>query len=316
VIAWPTMRRVDFWRGHLGAARDAYAVVTRAIAEHEPVLVVADEGEGRAAEGWLGDGIEVIELPIDDSWIRDNGPTVLVDDAGERLGVQFGFNGWGRRVVPHDRDAAVGPLLGEHLGIPVERAPLVIEGGAFAGDGAGTLITTEPCVLSDDRNPGLGRDDAEAVLRDWLGAERVIWLAAGLSDDLTGGHVDNVAAFTADPGTVLLQTTTDPDDPDHAIAADNERRLRDAGLEVVVIDVLPHVQCFDEIVEIPYLNFSVTDTAVFVPVGGAAADREIVEQIASHFPGHAAVPVPAAVLAYGGGGVHCITQPVPFGSAP
>lgn len=311
IISWPTMRRIDFWRGHLGAARDAYAIIARAIAEYEPVLVIADEGEGRAAQGWLGGNIEVVELPIDDSWIRDNGPLFVRNAAGDRAAVQFGFNGWGERLAPWDRDAAVGEKLAAHLGMPFFVAPMVLEGGAIAVDGAGTLVAIESSILNDNRNPGLSREGAEAILRDYLGVTSVVWLAKGLHDDWgTDGHVDNVLAFTS-PGHVLLQSTTDASDPDWHTAIENRRRLEEAGIDVTEIDVLPHVQCFDEMVEVPYLNFYVANDAVFVPLAGAAADAEMLGRIASCFPDRRAVGVPGTVLAFGGGGVHCITQPVP-----
>ncbi len=314
VLAWPTMTRRDFWRGHLGAARDAFAIVARTLASFEPVTIVADVGEGRAAEGWVGEGIEVIELPIDDSWVRDNGPMILTRDVGgtvERLAVGFGFNGWGGKLAPHHHDAALPAALAAHLGIEHVAAPFVLEGGAVVTDGEGTVITTESCLLHPNRNGEVPREQVEAWLHDWLGAERVIWLRSGLADDWgTDGHADNVVAF-AGPGRVLLQTTTDTSDPDWATAAANKRRLADAGLEVVEIDVLPHVECFDQTVEVPYLNFYVGNGAVFVPLAGAAADPEVLATIGACFPGREVVGVPGSVLAYGGGGVHCITQAVP-----
>lgn len=314
LVAWPTMARRDFWRGHLGAARDTFAVVVRALAEFETVLVVAHEGEGRSAEGWIGDGIEVVEVPLDDSWVRDNGPVVLTGPArADRLAVGFGFNGWGNKLTPYANDAALPAAVAGHLGIEHVQAPFVLEGGAYATDGAGTLVVTESCVLNPNRNGEVDKATMETWLRDWLGIDRVVWLATGLSDDWgTDGHADNVVAFV-EPGKVLLQTTTDTSDPDFQAAADNRRRLAEAGLEVVEVDVLPHAECFDQVVEVPYLNFYVGNDAVFVPLAGAAADREMVELIGSCFPGRAAVGVPGSVLAYGGGGIHCITQPIAAG---
>ncbi len=310
IIAWPTMRRIDFWRNHLGAARDAYAVIIRAIAEHEQVLVVADEGEGRTAEGWLGDSIEVIELPIDDCWIRDNGPIFLKDENGQRLGVHFGFNGWGGRLAPWDRDAAAAGPLCDHLGIERSVAPIVLEGGSVATNGEGLLVATEQCLLHPNRNPGLSKSEIDQHLRDQLGVREILWLARGLADDLTDGHVDNIVAFVG-PSDVLLQTTTDVSDPDYRTGRDNRERLEAAGLRVTELDVLPHVKCFDQMVEVPYLNYYVANDAVIVPLAGAAADRDMVQQIGEFFPGRKAVGVPGTVLAYGGGGVHCITQQVP-----
>jgi agmatine deiminase len=304
------MRRIEFWRNHLGAARDAYAVIVRALAEFEPVTVVADEGEGRTAEGWVGDGIDVIELPIDDSWLRDNGPMILTDGSGGQLGVDFDFNGWGERVAPWDRDAAMAGPLCDHLGIEHRHVPVVLEGGAVANDGEGTFVVTESSVLHPSRNPDMTRERMEQVLVDELGATVVVWLPRGLADDPTNGHVDNVVAFVG-PGQALLQTTTDASDPDYTTARENRALLEAAGIEVVEIDVLPHVQCFDQLVEVPYVNYYVGNDAVIIPLAGAAADREMVGRIADCFPGRKAVGVPGTVLAYGGGGVHCITRGIP-----
>jgi len=314
VIAWPTMKRVDFWRNHLGAARDAFAIVARTLAEYTDLVVVTDLGEARSAAGWIGGDVEVVELAIDDSWLRDNGPLTLCHDDGSRLALHCGFNGWGSRLVPFDADAAVAADIADHLGIAVQSAPFVLEGGAVAGNGAGTVVTTASCLLHPNRNGEVDRSTVESWLADWLGAEQVIWLPAGLADDWgTDGHVDNLVCFT-DERTVLLQTTTDTGDPDWHTAAECRRLLADHDIEVVEIDVLPHVQCFDQLVEVPYLNHLVTTDAVFVPLAGAAADREMVERIGASYPGRSVVGVPGTVLAYGGGGLHSLACPIPAAS--
>jgi agmatine deiminase len=311
LISWPTLRRFDFWRSHLGAARDTYAIIARAINEYEPVLVIADEGEGRAAEQWLRGEVEVVEMPIDDSFVRDNGPLFLTDGAGGRLAAHFGFNAWGEKLESWDRDAALAGPLCAHLGIERVTVPMVLEGGSITVDGAGTLITTEQCLLNPNRNPDLQREDIEGHLRDALGVDRIVWLTNGLDSDWgTDGHVANVVTFV-EPGMVLLQSTSDPDDPDRRVARQNQERLAEAGIECCTLDVLPHVECFDDLVEVPYVNLYVANGAVFVPLAGAAADKEILRQLEAVFPGRDVVGVPGRVLAYGGGGVLGITQPVP-----
>jgi agmatine deiminase len=313
LMAWPTMRRLDFWRGHLGAARDAYAIIARAINEYEPVLMIADEGEGRSAEGWMRGEVEVIELPIDDSFIRDNGPVFLTTPDGERAAAHFGFNAWGEKLAPWDRDAAVAVPLCDHLGIEVFEAPFVLEGGSIATDGAGTLVTTEQCLLNPNRNKTMTRAEIEDGLRDNLGVTTIVWLTNGLQNDWgTDGHIDNVLSFVA-PGKVLLQSTADSTDADYLVARENQQRLEAAGIEVTAIDVLPHDECFEEDLEIPYVNLYVANGAVFVPLAGAAADQEICHDIGLAFPGRDIIGIPGRVLAYGGGGAHSITLGVPEG---
>lgn len=312
IMCWPSAWRKDFWRGHLGGARDAWADVARTIARYEPVLMIADEGEGRMAESWIDDDrIEVVEMPVEDSWSRDTCPVFLVDGEGQRIASDFGFNAWGGKHDTHERGAAVGSAVCEYLGVQRFEAPFVLEAGAVATDGQGTVIATERSVLNENRNPGMTREVMEEHLADWLGAERVIWLPDGLADDwYTDGHVENVVAFVR-PGMVVLQSTLDATDDDCAISERNREILEAAGLEVREIDVLPHARCFHETVEVPYVNAYPANGALVVPVGGVGADPEMLERFSVLYPDREIVPVAGEVLAYGGGGVHSITLPVP-----
>ncbi|MEA2449587.1 MAG: agmatine deiminase, partial [Thermoleophilaceae bacterium] len=202
LMAWPA--RAELWGAALERAKDDYAEIASAIAAFEPVLMVAAPGAGAEAEARCDARVEVIELPIDDSWMRDSGPIFVVDADGRRAGVDFRFNGWGGRFTPYDRDDALARTLLERLGIERIAAPLVLEGGSIAVDGEGTLITTEQCLLHPSRNPGLEREEIERLLADYLGVEKFLWLAHGLAEDHdTDGHVDNVAAFVR-PGVVML----------------------------------------------------------------------------------------------------------------
>ena len=181
--------------------------MANAIAAFEPVTMIANPGaDAAAARAACGAGVEVVELPLDDSWLRDCGPIYVYARDGRRRAVHFRFNAWGEKFSPWDRDAAVGALIARRLGDEVREAPLVLEGGSILSDGAGTLLTTEQCLLNPNRNPDLGREEIEAALRRQLGVERIVWLGHGLVEDRdTDGHVDLIAAFTG-PGQVLLQT--------------------------------------------------------------------------------------------------------------
>ena len=253
-------------------------------------------------------------MPLDDSWARDSGPIFVISRSHppRRAGVHFGFNAWGGRFAPYADDAEFGARILEHLGEErIDARPFVLEGGAIAVDGAGTLVTTEQCLLNPNRNPQLGREDIEARLREHLGVERVVWLGLGLVEDGdTDGHVDNVCAFLG-PGRALLQTVADEADPNFAATRENADRLRAAGIEVVELDVLPRVESDDGHVVVPYTNFYVCNGALVVPVTGAETDEAALALLERLYPGRKAVPVPGATLAHGGGGVHCITQQVP-----
>jgi agmatine deiminase len=309
IMGWPT--REELWGETFEQAKRDYAAVANAIAAFEPVLMIANPGADAAdARAACTAGVEIVELPLDDSWLRDCGPIYVRDGDGRRYAVHFRFNAWGEKFLPYDKDAAVGGLVARRLGDPVIPAPIVLEGGSIYVDGTGTLITTEECLLNPNRNPELSREQIEETLRRFLGIERVVWLGQGLVEDRdTDGHVDLIAAF-CDPGRVLLQTV-DEDNPNFARCVDNGERLRTAGIEVIELPFLPYATVAGERVAAGYLNFYLCNGAVIVPVAGTESDEAALSIIAGAYPGRDVVPVPGVVLAYGGGGPHCITQQVP-----
>jgi agmatine deiminase len=317
LMAWPV--RLELWGEWLAQARRDYAAVARAIAAFEPVLMVAPEGSRAEVRRRCGRGVEVVELPIDDSWIRDSGPIFVTAPGGRRAGVDFRFNGWGGKFEPSDSDDALPRALLDRLDIDRFEAPFVLEGGSVCVDGEGTLITTEQCLLNPNRNPGLEREQIETLLADYLGIETVVWLPHGLVEDNdTDGHVDNVAAFV-EPGRVLLQTVADVASPNYEPLQQNLERLRSAvdargrRIEVVELDVLPASEVRGRAGCVPYTNLYIANGAVIVPVSGDDPDRDeqVLGMLGSLFAPREVVPVPGKMLAEGGGGVHCITQQVP-----
>jgi agmatine deiminase len=309
IMGWPTRR--ELWGETIGQARADYAQVANAIAAFEPVLMIANAGADAAdARAACGSGVEILELPLDDSWLRDCGPIYVRDAEGRRSAVHFRFNAWGEKFRPYDKDAAVGGLVAEALGDPVVPAPIVLEGGSIYVDDTGTLITTEQCLLNPNRNPELSRAEIEEVLRRYLGVERIVWLGNGLVEDRdTDGHIDLIAAFCGS-GRVLLQTVAE-DNPNFENCAENRRRLHDAGIEVTELPFLPYATVAGEGVAAGYMNFYLCNGGVIVPVAGAETDEAALMLIQTAYPGREIVPVPGVVLAYGGGGPHCITQQVP-----
>jgi len=310
IMCWPA--RESMWQERFLRAQADHAEVANAIAAFEPVLMVADPRYAAEARRLCGAGVEVSELPLDDSWARDIGPIFVTGDGGERVGVHFGFNGWGEKFASYEKDARFGVRVLETLGEERRDAThLVLEGGSITVDGEGTLITTEQCLLEEHRNPLLAREEIEAELCAQLGVERVIWLGLGLvEDDDTDGHVDNVCAFVA-PGKVVLQTVADEANPNYEHCRDNEQRLHDAGLEVAELPWLPYVEGEEPAVVVPYTNFYVCNGGLIVPARDEETDAEALALLESLYPGREAVAVPGETLALGGGGVHCITQQVP-----
>jgi agmatine deiminase len=309
-MGWPC--RVDLWGETMDQARADYAAVANAIAAFEPVTMIANAGaDAREARAACADGVEIVELELDDSWLRDCGPIYVYGDDGRRIAVHFGFNAWGEKFPPWDKDAAVGGLIARQLGDEVRRAPIVLEGGSILTDGNGTLLTTEQCLLNPNRNPSLSREQIEAALREALAMERIVWLGMGLIEDRdTDGHVDLIAAFTK-PGQVLLQTVGESN-PNHDNCKQNADRLRVAGIDVVELPMLPYAEVAGEQVAASYLNFYICNRGVIVPVAGADTDQQALEIIGRCYPDRELVAVPGLVLAFGGGGPHCITQQVPL----
>ncbi len=314
LTGWPC--RTDLWGETMDQARADYATVANAIAAFEPVTMIANPGaDAAAARAACAARVEIVELALDDSWLRDCGPIYVVGDGGApRTAIHFGFNAWGEKFPPWDRDAAVGRLIAEHLGDPVVEGGMVLEGGSIHTDGAGTFLTTEQCLLNPNRNPSLSREEIEGRLRERLGMQSIVWLGMGLLEDRdTDGHVDLIAAFTR-PGEVLLQSVGQ-DNPNVAHCQENRSRLVAAGVAVIDMPYLPYDEVAGEAVAASYLNFYLCNGGVIVPVAGAETDAAALEIIGGAYPGREVIPVPGLVLAYGGGGPHCITQQVPLADA-
>lgn len=313
LMGWPCRR--ELWGPTLAEARADYATVANAIAQFEPVTMIANPGtDAESARSACTAAVEIVPLPLDDSWLRDCGPVYTVTEDGRRLAVHFRFNGWGEKFRPYDNDGAVGALIAEHLGDEVQPAALVLEGGSILTDGAGTLLTTEQCLLNPNRNPALSQLEIEQALNEHLGATRIVWLGHGLVEDRdTDGHVDLIASFT--PANQLLLQQVPEGNPNFERCAENRRRAREAGLNPLALPFLPYVEVGGRTVAASYLNLYVCNGAVIVPVCGADTDAEALAIIGRAYPDRTIVPVPGAVLAYGGGGPHCITQQVPAARA-
>jgi agmatine deiminase len=254
----------------------------------------------------------MLPIPIDDSWMRDSGPIFVRNGDGEVAAVSFRFNAWGERFPSWANDDAMPAAVASHLGVRLFEAPFVLEGGAILTDGEGTLLTTEMCLLSPNRNPTMTKDDIEGGLREYLGVDAVVWLPYGMAGDVgpvaTDGHVDGVATYLA-PGRVGLLVPDDSSDEDHDFGQANLARLdgaQDARGRAIEVERLIGADGRNA-----YANCYVANGVVVAPMTGAEADERGVEQLAKLFPDREVVGVPAATIAFGGGGPHCITQQVP-----
>ncbi len=337
-MIWP--ERPDNWRQQAVPAQAAFAAVAQAIASFEPVTVGVSATQYANACAQLDHpAIRVVELSSNDAWVRDTGPTFVINGQGGLRGVDWAFNAWGGELGGLYADWALDDQVASKI-LSMERCPryrtegFVLEGGSIHVDGEGTLITTEECLLNPNRNPHLQRVEIEQQLAAQLGIGKVIWLPEGLYNDETDGHVDNFCCFIR-PGEVLLAWTDDPQDPNYPrcqAAAAVLAEARDAQGRALVVHHIPipgplHAtaeECADvQVVEGSqsrdpairlagsYVNFLIVNGGVVAPSFGDPRDDEALAILQQLFPERRVVAVPGREILLGGGNIHCITQQQP-----
>jgi agmatine deiminase len=336
-LLWPL--RTDNWRDGARPAQEAVLSVATAISHFERVHLGVSPEHMAAVRDIAPPGVEVASIEYDDIWVRDTGPTFVVAEEPEKLrSVQWRFNAWGGLYQPFARDLTIPrEISSDAFGMEMRdryAAPIVLEGGAIHVDGQGTALLTEECVLNPNRNPGMTREQAEAVLREYLGVNHFIWLGKGVFNDETSGHIDNMACF-AGPGRVCLTWTDDRNDPQHAISLDAWERLNDTrdaqGRRLEVFKVpMPgplHMTAEEAGGLVPsesmkrryagdrlaasYVNFYLVNGGLIMPLLDPRTDRQAAEVLSRACPGRLIVGVPAREILLGGGGIHCITQQIP-----
>ena len=336
-LLWP--ERPDNWRDSGKPAQQAFAAVAAAIARFEPVTVGTSPAHFESARRQLAQGVRVVEMTHDDAWMRDVGPTFVVDSKGGVRGVDWRFNAWGGHrgglYSSWDQDELVALKV-----LEIERrdryaSALVNEGGAIHVDGQGTALVTEECLLNPNRNAGMTREQIEGTLRDYLGVSTVVWLGKGVLNDETSGHVDNLACFVR-AGEICLTWTDDAADPQHAISKDAFERLsaaRDARGRSFKVQKLPmpgplfmseaearglaprqgtKPRPAGERLAASYVNFYIANGGIVMPLLDERTDRTAAARLRKLFPGRRIVGVPAREILLGGGNIHCITQQVPL----
>lgn len=319
LLSWPIMDSMVYPDDYATVC-DGYEELVSAIAEFEPVtLVVNPDDVDNVSKRFVGQAVDFLPLAHNDAWLRDNGPTIVVNDKGERAGINWHFNAWGGKYEPWDLDDAVAPAILKHLNIRQFDAPLVLEGGSIHVDGEGTMLTTEECLLNTNRNPDLSRAEIEQHVKDFTNVEQIIWLNRGLAGDETDGHVDNVACFAA-PGKVIIQVCHDPADDNYEITQENLRILNNAvdakgrKLEIIEIQQPPMVMHGEQRLTLSYLNFYFVNGGIILPVfGGTAeeADQHAMNVLQDTFPDRKIRAINGMAVIREGGNVHCTTQQIP-----
>ena len=338
-MLWP--ERPDNWRENARPAQRAFVELATAVARFEPLSMGVSPAHFTSARSKLPPHIRIVEMTHDDCWMRDVGPTCVVNSKDLVRGVDWRFNAWGGSqgglYSPWDQDELVARKV-----LEVERwdrydAPFINEGGAVHVDGAGTALVTEECLLNRNRNPKLSRAQIETHVKNYLNVSAIIWLGKGVFNDETDGHIDNLACFVR-PGEVCLAWTDDRKDPQYAISLDAWERLNDAkdarGRRLKVHKLPMPEPLFmtakearglarrpgtkhrlaGERLAASYVNFYIANGGIVMPRLDPSRDRAAASLLKRLFPGRRVVGVPGREILLGGGNIHCVTQQAPAGA--
>ena len=335
-MIWP--ERPDNWRDGAKPVQKSFANVAKAISQFTKMTVVVSQAQYANCRQELPGKIRVLEMSNNDAWVRDCGPSFVINDKGGIRANDWEFNAWGGLVdglyFPWDQDELVARKIAEIEGIDTYKTDnFVLEGGSFHVDGQGTVLTTEMCLLSEGRNPEMSKSEIEAKLCAYLNCEKVLWLKDGIDPDETNGHVDDVACFVA-PGEVACIYTEDKTSPFYTQSQAAYQTLigmtdaKGRALKVhklccpkkaitikgeFAIDSVEGTMPREDgdICITSYMNFLITNGGVIVPQYGDETDQLALEQIRGMFPERKVVGVDTLEIVYGGGNIHCVTQQQP-----
>jgi agmatine deiminase len=315
-IAWPHNR--DDWPGRFTPIPWVYGEIVRKLSRVEKVRILVDDGalEQHALRtlrkvGARLEAVEFYQCPTNRVWTRDYGPLFVKNRRGDVALTGWRFNAWAK-YDDWQLDSKVPSYINARLKLPIWRPGMVLEGGSIDVNGEGLLLTTEECLLSSRqaRNPEMSREQIERMLRDYLGAERVVWLRNGIAGDDTHGHVDDIARFV-DASTVVAAVEDDASDANHAPLRENVGLLRAAGLRVVKLP-MPRPLVFNgQRLPASYANFYIANGMVLVPTFNDLADRVALHTLARLFRDREVVGINCTELIWGLGALHCMTQQQP-----
>ncbi len=328
-LSWP--HKEGSWPGKLAHMPPIWVEIVRALVQGEAVHILVNDAAPAAQVRALLARAEVPlarvhlhDVPTDDAWMRDHGPTFITRGAGGRgelALVVWQYNAWGGKYPPWEHDDQVPGAIAGLLGVEAFSPGIVLEGGSIDVDGRGTLLTTEACLLNPNRNPQLGRGEIEQYLSDYLGVRRVLWLGEGIVGDDTDGHVDDLSRFVA-PGVVVTVLEDDPGDENYARLQDNYRRvqsMRDVDgnpLRVVTLPMPVPISYDSARLPASYANFYIGNAAVLVPTFGGRRDAAALATLRVLFPERQVVGIDAVDLVWGLGAFHCVTQQQPAVPSP
>ena len=325
--------RNDIWRQNCSPIRETLVKLANIIAKHQLVIFgVLPEIEHELLNNYsLAENVKVVPLKYNDCWARDTVSSVIIGE--KKYLASFSFNAYGAGLYyPWKDDNNLDNSIAKLFNYDVKKSTLTLEGGNLMTDGNGTLFAVKEAILNKNRNPGISESEATKMIKELTGAKKVIWIERGLYADETGGHIDNLIAF-ADPKTILLSYTDDPDSPQYEITHQIEKQLLETTnisgekYNIVHVPIPPLYYRTDEdsdtivkaehsfsrdsgdpILE-TYINFALANGVVVVPqFGHDELDKKAIEIIKKVFPNREVVPLNAREASLGGGGFHCLTK--------
>jgi agmatine deiminase len=318
-MQWP-VSAATYDAESLAKVQSCIALVANAIAKFEPVIILVAKAYASQARDQLDNGVEIWDIPTDDLWCRDSGPTFVVNAQGQLAVSEIKFNGWGNKQA-HTNDGLIARRVAEKLGLPFYTHGLVGEQGGVEHDGAGTLLAHASSWVNPNRNKGSAEEVGELLLKA-LGGKKIIWAPGIIGGDITDYHIDALARFSA-PGKVLIQHPEEEDSFNFGngwieaayTMSEVLRESRDANGNQFEVSVFPH----PKITRSPmadfvtsYVNYYVCNGAVICSeFGDEKSDRLAVEMLAAHYPGRTIVSLNTDPIGESGGGIHCATQQQP-----
>jgi agmatine deiminase len=297
-------------------ARQTWAAVANAVVRFEPVSMLCEAEDLEIARAFLDPAVELIPAELNDAWMRDIGPTFVIDTEGKLAGVNWVFNGWGAQNWANwDKDSKVAEFIANHIEVETHHSSLINEGGGLHVNGAGKVLLTETVQLGEGRNSTWSKEEVEAEIHRQLGTTEAIWLRRGLTRDYdefgTRGHVDIVACFAGE-NKILFHNQENPEHPDFQVSQEVRRTLEEAGDFELIAVAAPQTLRDDEgFVDYSYINHYVVNGGVVLCGFDDANDGRAVATLQQAYPDREIVLVDARPLFARGGGIHCITQQQP-----
>ena len=316
-LSWPH-NEVTWPDGMLSDVERTYVEIIAALHPDQKIKLLVRNADAEASvRGMLKRAgvalpqVIFFQIPTEDSWIRDYGPTFVLNNSARDLAmVKWTFNAWGNKYEDLIADNKIPYELNRRLSLRMFEPGIVLEGGSIEVNGAGAVLTTEQCLLNKNRNPNLSREEIENYLKDYLNVSKVFWLKEGIVGDDTDGHIDDLARFV-DAKTVVCAIDDDPSDENYEILRDNYERLVSFGLNVMKLPMPGLVNGPEGRLPASYPNFYIGNGAVVVPVFGHANDKRALDVIQKCFPNRRVVGVRSTAMVYGLGTIHCCSQQEP-----